>query len=244
MVITAVRMIAFMEPADAIYTRRSVRSYVSEPLGSEDLDKIERWIRGAERLTDDPFEYDYLGPEQIKTVLKWRAPHYLAVYSGKDMMSAVNVGFVFQQADLRMQADGIGSCWLGMAKPESPLQHGGMEWGVSMSFGKPAEYPEVDKGADRKPLSRISDTEDPRLEPARLAPSAVNSQTWYFKKNGDAYDLYYKPKILKIPGITYWNYNDLGICLAHLYMAYPDTFSFSRGGSEDKKYVGTVRFRS
>jgi len=232
-----------MEPKDAIYTRRSVRSYVPDPLDDEDIDRIRGWIDGAKRLTDDAFEYDIVGPESIKTLMKWRAPHYICIYSRDDMMSGVNVGFVFQQVDLLMQANGIGSCWLGMAKPAKPQPHGGLGWGISMSFGRPTDYPEVDKGSNRKPLSEISDTEDPRLEPARVAPSAVNSQTWFFKRNQDAYDLYYKPKVLKVPGITYFNYNDLGICLAHLCVSYPESFSFDRDGRGDRKYVGTVRFR-
>ncbi len=232
-----------MEPEEAIFTRRSVRSYLPEKLDDGTMEKIEGWIRDAKRLTSDPFEYDYLGPEEIKTLMKWRAPHYMAIYSEDDMMSGVNVGFVFQQVDLMMQSNGLGSCWLGMAKPAAPKSHGRLKWGVSMSFGKPDGYPEVDKGADRKPLSEISDVADPRLEPARLAPSAVNSQTWHFKKNGDGFDLYYKPKVLKIPGITYWNYNDLGICLAHLYVSHPDTFAFERDGRDEKRYVGTVRIR-
>ncbi len=232
-----------MEPKDAIYTRRSVRSYLPEPLDAAEISRIEGWIRDAKRLTADPIEYDLLGPDDIKTILKWRAPHYVSIYSKDDMMSGVNVGFVFQQVDLKMQSEGIGSCWLGMAKPREPRPRDGLEWGVSMSFGRPDGYPEVDKGADRKPLSEISDTADPRLEPARVAPSAVNSQTWYFRKNGEGFDLYYKPKILKIPGMSYWNYNDLGICLAHLYVSHPDTFSFERAQGKDKRYVGTVRFR-
>jgi hypothetical protein len=47
-----------MEPKDAIYTRRSVRSYVMEPLDEATLDRIDGWIKDAKRLTDDPFEYD------------------------------------------------------------------------------------------------------------------------------------------------------------------------------------------
>ena len=232
-----------MEPKDAIFTRRSVRDYIMEPLDSGTLERIRGWIDSARRLTDDAFEYDIVGPEDIKTVLNWRAPHYLCIYGEDDMMSGVNVGFVFQQIDLKLQSEGIGSCWLGMAKPAKPADHGGLKWAISMSFGKPASYPEVDKGVNRKAMAEITDAPDPRLEPARVAPSAVNSQTWYFRKNGDGYDLYYKPKLLRIPGITYFNYNDLGICLAHLYMAYPDTFSFERMPSDDRKYVGTVRFR-
>ena len=232
-----------MEPKEAIFTRRSVRSYLPEPLDDDAIKKVEGWIAGAKRLTDDPFQYDLLGPEEIKTLLKWRAPHYISIYSKDDMMSGVNVGFVFQQVDLMIQSHGLGSCWLGMAKPADPKPRDGLGWGVSMSFGKPDGYPEVDKGSNRKSLGEISDTADPRLEPARLAPSAVNSQTWYFKKNGDGFDLYYKPKVLKIPGMSYWNYNDLGICLAHLYVSHPDTFSFEREGGKEKKYVGTVRFR-
>ena len=41
-----------------------------------------------------------------------------------------------------------------------------------------------------KRLSKISDIEDERLIPAQLAPSAINSQPWYFKHTSDGFDVY------------------------------------------------------
>ena len=50
-----------------------------------------------------------------------------------------------------------------------------------MAFGKPAEplYRELSE-FKRKPLAEISEGSDERLEAARLAPSGMNVQNWYF----------------------------------------------------------------
>lgn len=37
----------------------------------------------------------------------------------------------------------------------------------------------------RKSMEQITDRPDAKLEPARLAPSAVNSQPWFFAHEGD-----------------------------------------------------------
>ena len=66
-------------------------------------------------------------------------------------------------------------------------------------------------------MEQISDKPDPRLEPARLAPSAVNSQPWYFAHDGDAIHVYCSKKGSRL---------DAGIALAHLYAANADTFHF------------------
>ena len=69
----------------------------------------------------------------------------------------------------------------------------------------------------RKPMEQITDKPDPRLEPARLAPSAVNSQPWYFTHEGDIIHAYCSKKGSRL---------DAGIALAHLYVANEDTFRF------------------
>ena len=82
--------------------------------------------------------------------------------------------------DLFLSESGIGSCWLGASKPEeketSALPHV-----ICMSFGRPAEpLHRARSEFKRKPLAEISEGVDERLEAARLAPSAVNAQNWYF----------------------------------------------------------------
>ena len=66
-------------------------------------------------------------------------------------------------------------------------------------------------------MEKISDQVDPRLEPARLAPSAVNGQPWYFTHEGDTIHVHCKNKA---------SYLDVGIAQAHLYVANEETFQF------------------
>jgi len=66
-------------------------------------------------------------------------------------------------------------------------------------------------------MEQITDKPDPRLEPARLAPSAINSQPWYFTHKDDTIHVYCSKKGSRL---------DAGIALAHLYAANEETFRF------------------
>ena len=68
-------------------------------------------------------------------------------------------------------------------------------------------------------MEQIADKADPRLEPARLAPSAVNSQPWYFTHEGDTIHVHCSKKGSRL---------DAGIALAHLFVANEETFRFFR----------------
>ena len=58
---------------------------------------------------------------------------------------------------------------------------------------------------------------DAILEAARLAPSAVNSQPWYFAHEGDTIHVFCSNKGSRL---------DAGIALAHLYVANEESFRF------------------
>ncbi len=117
-----------------------------------------------------------------------------------------------------------------------------MRFVIMLSFGYPKgdQLRQDGKGFKRKRLAQISDREDPRLEPARLAPSSVNSQPWYFFHAGDTIHAYCTRK-----GMTgYLNHIDMGIALAHLYVANADTFRFFRTENapivQSFGYIGSV----
>ena len=86
----------------------------------------------------------------------------------------------------------------------------------------------VGKILRRKSLDEISDNSDEKLVPAQFAPSASNTQPWYFTHNDDgSYDLY-RVKLGRLRNRFYkkWNKIDTGIALAHLYVANEDSFRF------------------
>ena len=93
---------------------------------------------------------------------------------------------------------------------------------------------------------KISDMEDERLIPARLAPSAINSQPWYFKHVDDGFDVYQKKQnIVKRQVLKKWNPIDVGIALAHMYVANENTFEFyKKTDFENVKgytYTGSIK---
>jgi hypothetical protein len=93
-----------------------------------------------------------------------------------------------------------------------------------MEFGNPTETLHRTSVSQfkRKPLSEITDIEgaDELLEPARLAPSAVNRQNWYFTGDKNLIHTYsLKPNFLRnLVGGKYFSIN-VGIAMCHIQIA-------------------------
>jgi len=229
---------------ETIRKRRSIRKYDPAPLDAAVLEKLRTQIRKLTPLYPD-IRYSIEITNKTKGMLNVKAPHYLIFGSEEKDGANENIGFIGQQLDLFLSGSGLGSCWLGLAKPEekegSALPHV-----ITMAFGKPAEplYREL-SGFNRKPLAEISEGADERLEAARLAPSARNSQTWYFiAKDGNIHCYRQKPNPLL--GFIYNKLGsiDMGIALCHIAQE-SDSFSFAKDALAPSRkgyaYMGTVR---
>lgn len=154
-----------------------------------------------------------------------------------------NIGFIFQQLALFLQSEGIGNCWGGgMAS----LKEKNPNFVIAVSFGKSDKMTRELSNFKRKKLSEISDVSDERLIPAQLAPSAINSQPWYFKHTNEGFDVYQaKQNLLKRRVLKKWNPIGIGIALAHMYMANSDSFEFfKKSDFEEIKgytYSGSIK---
>lgn len=207
-----------------------------------DMSAIEEFLDNVKVLMPEiNYSYKILTKDKVSIKNMWKAPYYLAIYSEKKENYGVNLGFIFQQASLFMQSIGIGSCWVGIdsVKEKNP------EFVILIAFGKSDDCTRDISEFKRKSLSEISDFEDEKLKPAQLAPSAVNSQPWYFNHTGDGYDVYrVKQNLLKRKIVGRWNDIDVGIALAHLYVSNKDTFQFEFKNKEDMKgysYIGSLK---
>lgn len=216
---------------ETIYKRRSVRKYVNEPLGSDTLNEIRQFIDNAEVLNPDiGWSYDIVGPDNVRRLQRFKAPHNLLIFSQTKANYLQNIGFIFQQVDLYLQSRGIGSCWIGAGSPknyENP--NADHEFVIMMIFGKPqGELYRESTEFKRKIICEISDERDSKLIPAQLAPSAANTQTWYFTHNDDGtYNIYRNKRRIDLnKRMENWNRIDMGIALAHMYVANEDTFEF------------------
>jgi nitroreductase len=212
---------------NAIFQRKSIRKYDMTSLSEEILTGIQEYMKTVKAL-DDSIQYEvaYLGTDQVKNLLPIKAPHYICFYSQKKGNYLMNAGFLLQQMDLYLSANNLGSCWLGMAKPskEVPQQKNGLEFVIMLAFGNSKEpvHREEVSAFKRNKITEISSLVglEELLEPARIAPSASNTQAWYF--SGDNTDIIVSRKklnMIKAPLYGKMNQIDIGIALLHLWLS-------------------------
>jgi nitroreductase len=228
-----------MDLASQIYKRKSCRKYLDDEL---DMSAIKEFLDNTKALTPEiNYYYKILTKNEVSVKNMWKAPYYLALYSEKKDNYGLNLGFIFQQVSLFMQSMDIGSCWVGIdsVKEKNP------EFVIMIAFGKSDDCTRDITKFRRKRLSEISDAEDEKLKPAQLAPSAINSQPWYFKHTSEGYDVYkVKHNLVKRKILGKWNDIDVGIALAHLYVSNEDTFEFEFKNKKDIKgytYIGSLK---
>lgn len=212
---------------DAIFHRKSIRKYKMIPLKTEIILELKNYVNNIKHLDDSiKIEFSYLTTADVKNLFPIKAPHYICVYSEEKSGYLMNVGFVLQQIDLYLSAKGIGSCWLGLAKPSSQVskQKNGLDFVIMLAFGN-SEGP-ISR-ADmlefkRKELKQITTIKgiDHLLNPVRLAPSATNSQPWFF--TGDENEIHLhriRLSMIKAPIYDKMNQIDMGIAACHLYLS-------------------------
>ena len=208
---------------DMITHRKSCRSFTNVPVDAEMMEQILSFEM-TPLYPEIKVRMDIVSRDKVKCICPWTTPQVITIYSEEREGYLENVGFLFQQMDLYLQTLGLGVCWLGMGKlnPKSAPDVEGMKFVIMLAFGHPkGDALRHDlKQFKRKALNQISDTPDSRLEPARLAPSSVNSQPWYFVHEADVIHAYCTTKGLA----GYMTRIDMGIALAHLYAANPETF--------------------
>ncbi len=231
---------------EALEKRKSVRTYNMTELDEETLGSLKSFIDSVKPLyEDEPFSWTIVGPDQIRTVLRWKAPHYLALFCNDTQKGRTNAGYIFEQAVLWLTTLGIGTCWLGMASVKEPGKYSSLKPAITISFGKAGDDdPWNNSGfCARKAPDKLMDRVDTRLLLSLKAPSAVNSQPWYFVHNGNQIDVYCSVSLMNAH-IREMNQIDMGIILAHIRTDMPDDFCFSVKDDvsdiKGYKYIGTL----
>ena len=223
---------------EMIYHRKSCRSFTGQPVDAATIETIKAFSMKP-LYPDIKVHWDIVPRNQVKCICPWTTPQLITICSEETEGYLENIGFLFQQMDLFMQTLGLGVCWLGMGRmnPKTSTDAEDMKFVIMLAFG----YPKGDqlrhdlKGFKRKPMEQITDRPDAKLEPARLAPSAVNSQPWYFTHEGDTIHVYCNQRGSRL---------DIGIALAHLYVSNGDTFRFFKADHiadlPGYSYIGSV----
>ena len=233
-----------MDLYDYISKRKSTRKYDIEPLGEDERMQVLQYAKTLKPLYPD-IKIEYEITSEVKGFLSAKAPCYFIISSEEKDGYLENVGFMFQQMDLFLSDRGFGSCWLGMAKPTFASKTG-LVFVIALAFGKAADSPHRELSEfRRKPLSDISSGYDDRMEAARLAPSAVNNQNWFFVANNGSIEVFCKKSAISMVDKT--NRIDIGIALCHLFVATEHSgkdFVFIKETGKEKKgyiYIGTVK---
>jgi len=228
---------------ETIRKRKSVRKYDPTSLDVAILETVRAEISKVKPLHPE-IKYSIEITSKTKGILGVKAPHFLIFGSEDKPGSHENIGFIGQQLDLYFSANGMGACWLGASKPGEAMESD-LPYVIALAFGKPAEpfHRELSK-FKRKPLSAIGEGNDPRLEAARLAPSGVNMQNWYFIADGGKIHCYLrKPNPLVGLMLGKMNLIDLGIAICHI-ATESENFSFAKMNDAPMRkgliYVGTV----
>lgn len=198
---------------EIIEKRKSVRKYKHGPLSGDMMKAIQEKIQEVVPLFD---HIDYR-VELVETFGdKKEAPYHLLFCGEEQEKSLENIGFIGQQISLYLSEIGLGSCWK-MKKP-AVQPSGSLPVVISMAFGLPAEeLYRKQEDFKRKKLSEIAEGSDSRLEAARLAPSGLNAQDWYFiVENGQIHCYRKKPNLLTGFVKNKLNPIDIGIALCHI----------------------------
>ena len=211
---------------EAIFKRKSIRNYDSAPIDQNRLEEISEKLGALKPMyAEIKTEFKIISPDQVTRKGMNKAPHFIAAFSEAKDAYKTNVGFMLQQMDLYFSATGLGSCWLGIPQPTKEVRESSnQEFIILMSFGNPKEtlHRTSISQFKRKPLSEITNIvgADELLEPARLSPSAINLQNWYFTGDKNLIHAYSAKSgfLRSVFGGSYFPVN-VGIAICHLQLA-------------------------
>ena len=216
---------------EAIFVRKSVRSYTGEALSPQLLDKVKAHYRELTGLfggieTEISVLDNRRGQQRMLSLFSVKAPYYLVFYSEEAPRYLMNMGYLMEQMVLYMCSLGIGTCFIVSNKIKKELQEkdGSKMVGI-VAFGK-SKGSHVRKQAEAKRLSidqLCIFKEVPRqwmrqlLESARLAPSAMNDQPWRFVVYDNRIHIFSKKH--KAEQLRKWDEVNFGIMFANLMTA-------------------------
>ncbi len=230
---------------DAIQTRRSCRQFHPEPLTSEHSGKLQEFLMKMETPFEHQVSLTYHIVPQDQDVVYFKGPkQFAALSSSRSPVEQAKLGFLGEQLILFSESIGIRTCWMGHYRTKEVED---IVYGTMMKDDDHPLYciillgyvPERTGFLDRFSQKRMSKknrtlesflhkeslTEFPifiksSLELASRAPSAMNSQKWYYKvqKNDAGYSI----ELGKPKGYQHFKWKhydiDVGTAAAHIWL--------------------------
>ncbi|NHJ24281.1 MAG: hypothetical protein EAX89_06880 [Candidatus Lokiarchaeota archaeon] len=229
----------------AVDTRRSYRNFLPEELNSEDYKHVLNYIRDLKIPFDHNVDISlYLAPKE-ESIVYFKGPrHFTALSAPLSILEQAKLGFIGELVVLFCESINLKTCWMGHYNKEVVNRIVGNDIGKNNSkllyciipIGYPNKSNSLIDSLSKKILSKKrktvesflhtdSLTEFPEnihnaLELACKAPSAMNSQKWYYliQKKEDKISI----ELSKPPGYQHikWKYYDIdvGTAAAHIWL--------------------------
>lgn len=229
-----------MTLSDAIVKRCAVRKYSDTPLTGEHVEMLRQFMSDVSPL-DASIRTD-IGFENEQT------PARLLIFSEEKDGWLENAGAVGEMIVLYLTGLGIGTCWLGMARPKQPSPNE-MQYVISISLGYPEEgipFRSNEGEFKRKPLSQSIIGGEPSpavqklLEAARLAPTAVNFQPVRYQIDGQSIHIFRKKPTLGLRKMGDMQAVDAGIAMAHIIVTAREAGSIVTYTKQQKNQAGLI----
>jgi nitroreductase len=230
---------------DAIQTRRSCRQFLPESLTSEHAGKLQEFLSEIETPFDHQVSMTYHIVPQDQDIVYFKGPkQFVALSTTHSSVEQAKLGFLGEQLILYSESIGIRTCWIGHYRTKEVKD---IVYGAPTPVDEYRLYciillgyvPEKTGLMDRFSQKRMSKknrileaflheeslTEFPlfirtSLELASRAPSAMNSQKWYYlvQKVDNGYSI----ELSKPKGYQHFkwkNYDiDVGTAAAHVWL--------------------------
>ncbi len=216
----------FKELYPFIFKRKSIRKYDLRPIDPALMTKLTSFIQSLQPLYPQiRTEVTIVPPDDVQRRFMRKPGHYVLFFSDPSPGFAENAGFMLQQVDLFLSANGLGSCWQMIPKPHSSAREtSSLDYVILLAIGTPSEPLHRASLAefDRRPLNQVSNAVglEEFLEPARLAPSGTNNQPWYFAGTKNMIHVYCAKKgRLKSIFVGKMDRISVGIALCHIWLA-------------------------
>ncbi len=217
-------MITLEDLYPSIFKRKSTRSFKEQPLSIQDLGSIKQEIKNINgiKLLKSDWMIDYCVDTQRYFNLK--APAYFVMLIKRCDRSLLETGFIMQQLDLICSHLAIATCWLGFNRIKESKVYPGYYETIRLAVGYSSQELHRSNISQFNRLSYDAVCNSDRfaqiIEAARLAPSSVNSQPWFFSVDTNSIVIK-KRKMLRISRILDERFFEIncGIALLHLAVA-------------------------
>ena len=230
---------------DAIQVRRSCRQFLPETLTLEHAEKLRAFLSDMETPFDHQVALSYHPVPEDQEIVYFKGPkQFVALSTSLSPIEQAKLGFLGEQLILYCESIGVRTCWMGhfRAKDVRKIVYRGSEspddqilYSIILLGYIPEKTGLLDRFSQKrmskknraldsflheKSLTEFPDFIRSSLELASKAPSAMNSQKWYYLV--EKADSGYSIELSKPRGYQHFKWKhydiDVGTAAAHIWL--------------------------